>query len=71
MLCCVFGMHYIMSFLVLQLCLRGRVAGCVACIVFWMSCYCKCPVALPAISRVVLQFVNKVFPDHTHSIYQY
>ena len=22
-------------------------AGCFACIVFWMSCYCKCPVSLP------------------------
>ena len=22
-------------------------AGCFAFIVFWMSCYCKCPVALP------------------------
>ena len=25
---------------------EGR-AGCLAFIVFWMSCYCKCPVALP------------------------
>ena len=22
-------------------------AGCFACIVFWMYCYCKCSVALP------------------------
>ena len=22
-------------------------AGCFAFIVFWVSCYCKCPVALP------------------------
>ena len=22
-------------------------AGCFAFIVFWMSCYCKCPVVLP------------------------
>ena len=22
-------------------------SGCFAFIVFWMSCYCKCPVALP------------------------
>ena len=21
--------------------------GCFSCIVFWMSCYCKCPVAIP------------------------
>ena len=34
-----FGIHHFMSFLVER-------AGWFAFIVFWMSCYCKCPVAL-------------------------
>ena len=43
-----FSMHYFMSFLVLQSSWRGRErAGFFAFIVFWMSCYCKCLVALP------------------------
>ena len=40
-----FGMHYFMSFLGLLTPLDR--AGCFAFIVFRMSCYCKCPVALP------------------------
>ena len=40
-----FGMHYFMSFQVLQS--SEERAGCFAFIVFWMSCNCKCPVALP------------------------
>ena len=47
-------------------------AGCFAFIVFWMSCYCKCPVALPhsakdgsavcdcGISRTYLLFIFKI-----------
>ena len=35
-------------------------------LLFWMSCYCKCPVALPHGAWVGLQFVIVVFPDHTH-----
>ena len=40
-----FGMHYFVSFLVLQIVLTGKrelVTGC-----FLMSCYCWCFVALP------------------------
>ena len=37
-------MHYFMSFLDLQFVER---AGCFAFIVFWMSYYCQCAVALP------------------------
>ena len=37
-------------------------AGCFAFIVFWMSCYCICPVALPRGAMGVIV----VFPDHTH-----
>ena len=39
-----------MSFLVLQSFWRGRERACACCfafVVFQMSCYCKCPVALP------------------------
>ena len=42
-----FGMHYVMPFLVLQSSLRGREGWLLTLIVFWMSCFCKCPVALP------------------------
>ena len=36
-----------MSFLVFNHLDEEVRAGCFAFIVFWMSCYCKCPVALP------------------------
>ena len=41
--CLCFGMHYFMSFLVLQ----EETAGCFDFIGFWMSYYCKCHAALP------------------------
>ena len=40
-------------------------ASCFPFIVFWMSCYCKCPVALRH-GAVGLQFVIVAFDDHTH-----
>ena len=42
-----FGMHDFMSFLVCNHLDEEDRASCFAFIVFWMSCYCKCPVALP------------------------
>ena len=36
-----------MSFLVLQYLDEEQRAGCFVVSVFWMPCYCKCPVALP------------------------
>ena len=42
-----FGMHYFVSDLVLRSSEEEERAGCFAFIVFWMSCYCKCFVALP------------------------
>ena len=43
-----FGMYYILSLLVLQSSWREREsAGFPAFNVFWMSCYCICPVDLP------------------------
>ena len=44
-------------------------AGCFAFIVFWMSCNCKCPGALPHGALGCLQFVIVVFPDHTHLLF--
>ena len=41
-------------------------AGCFAFVAFWMSCYCKCPVALAHVAVGCLQFVIVVFPDHIH-----
>ena len=41
-------------------------AGCFAFIVFWVSCYCKCSVALLTVPWVGLQYVIVFFPDHTH-----
>ena len=46
-------------------------AGCCACIVFWMSCYCKCPVAFLMVPCVCLQFVLVVSPDHSHLLFYY
>ena len=40
-------MHYFISFLVCNHLDEKERAGCFAFIVFLMSCYCKCPVALP------------------------
>ena len=37
---------------------------------FLMSCYCKCPVALPHSAVVGLLFVILVFPDHNHLPFQ-
>ena len=34
-----------------------------------MSCYCKCPVALPHGAVFGLQFVIVAFPDHTHFLF--
>ena len=45
-------------------------AGCFAFIVFWMSCFCNYPVALPHGAWVGLQFVIVVFPDPTHLLLQ-
>ena len=43
-----FGMHYFMSFLVLQSSKQGKESRLLCfSFVFWMSCYCKCVVALP------------------------
>ena len=36
-------------------------------LVFWMSCYCKCPVALP--HGASLHVVIVVFPDHTYLLF--
>ena len=41
-----FSMHCFMSFLVLQSSWRGRESWLLCFIVFWMYCYCGCPVAL-------------------------
>ena len=41
-----FGMHYFMSILVLHLDREAR-AGCFTFIVFYMSCYNTCSMALP------------------------
>ena len=42
-----FGIHYCMSFIVLQSSDEEVIAGCFAFIVFRMSCFYKCPVAFP------------------------
>ena len=42
-----FGMHYFVPFLVLQSYVEEERACCFAFSVFWMSCCCKCTVALP------------------------
>ena len=42
-------------------------AGCLAFIVFPMSCYCKCSVTLPHLPWVGLQILIVVFPDHTQT----
>ena len=42
-----FAMHYFVSFQVYNHLDEEERAGCFAFIVFWMSCYCKYPVALP------------------------
>ena len=42
-----FGMLYFKSFLVCNHLDEEERAGWFAFTVFWMSCYCKCPVALP------------------------
>ena len=56
----------LMSFLVCNYLDEEERAGCFAFIVFWMSCHCKCPVALPhGVPWVGLQCVIVVFPDHT------
>ena len=47
--------------------LMRKRAGCFAFIVLWVSCYCKCPLALP--HSTVGQFVTVIFPDHTDFLY--
>ena len=62
MLVFVFGMHYFMSFLVLQSSLRSRDS--------WLLCfYCFLNVLLLyflTVPLVSLQVVSVVFTDHTH-----
>ena len=58
-----------MSFVVFNHLDEDERAGCFAVIVFWMSCYCTCLVALPQCGVVGLQFVIVVFPDHTHLLF--
>ena len=41
-------------------------ACCFAFIFFWMSCCCKCPLALPHVPWVGLQFLIVIFSDHTN-----
>ena len=57
-----FGMHYFVSFLVLQ---DEERTGRFAFVVSRMSCYCICLVALPMVTWVGLQSVIVIFPDHT------
>ena len=57
-------MYYFMPFVVLLD--KYERGGCFAFIVFWMSCYCTCTVALPHGVVAGLQFVNLVSSDHTH-----
>ena len=42
-----FGMHYIVSFLVFNHLEEEERAGCFAFVVIGMSCYCICSVVLP------------------------
>ena len=46
-------------------------AGCFACLVVWISCYCKCPWLFPTLPCVGLQFVIVVLSDHTHFLFQH
>ena len=39
-----YAIHYVLSSFAITLTMKR--AGCFAFIVFWMSCYCKCPVTL-------------------------
>ena len=41
-----FGMYYFISFVVLQSSREGREPNCFAFIVFWVSCYFKCRLAI-------------------------
>ena len=43
--------------------------GCFALIIFLMSCYCKCYVALSHGATDCLKFVIVVFSDHTHLLF--
>ena len=46
-----FGMHYLCPFWFVSHLDEEERAGCFAFIVFWISWYCKCPVALPHRAR--------------------
>ena len=46
--------------------MRKRELITLLCIVFWMSCYCKCSVALLHSAVDGLQCVIVVFPVHNH-----
>ena len=60
-----------MSFIVLQSSGRGRESWLLAFIVFWVSCFCNFPVALPHGAWVGLRFVIVVFPDHAHLLFKF
>ena len=65
--CCLcFGMHYFISFLVCNHLEEVERPGCFAFIVFWISCYCKCPVAHTHGAVGWSAVVIVLFPDHTH-----
>ena len=60
-------MHYLMSFLVCHHLDEEERAGCFVFIVFWMSCYCKCHVALPhSVVGWTAVCDSGIFLDRTH-----
>ena len=64
--CLCFGMHYFVSFLVLQSLEEEERAYCFAFIFLRMSRYCKCFVALPHGAVGWSAVCDLVFPGHTH-----
>ena len=64
-----FGMHYIVSFLVCNHYEEEERAGCLAFVVIRMSCYCICSVVLPYGAEIGLQCVIVVFPEHTNRFF--
>ena len=63
-----FGMHYIVSFLVFNHLEEEERAGCFAFVVIRMSCYCICSVVLPygALGWSAVCDCGINFPDHTN-----
>ena len=50
---------------------KEETVACCAFVVFWMSCYCKCPVALPhgAMCWSAVSNCGTCISDHTHLLF--